>query len=304
MAEVAVDAHPVGHLHHQDIDVLQIGDLGGLARYRARLRPGNRLVIEQIVFERSAREEVAHGLRRAVPRRRLADDPAHRGLGFGTFVPGLLRHVIPAMAGVAGDAGLADVARILVYVAHHLQHPPGDLLGVEIVGGEVAAVAMAIAAALFRGDPFGDRLHQVVEFPRVEIAQHLHILVHLAGGHSGVGKRRRRGGHDVDRIVARARGGEGVHRDPAPPPVTRLDRVPRVVPRGDQQQKEQGASRGGKKEDAQQAGAWPLRYRLHCVASGAAGTISGAEPIAVDWLEGSVIARTCSAMSGGSVMSG
>ena len=95
--------------------------------------------------------------------------------------PALAGQGVAAVAGVAGDAGLADVRLPgVVDVAHHLQHAPRDDLGVLAVGREIA-VDVAVVAALLAGHPVGHGRHRAAELADRQLGQHLHVLVGGAG---------------------------------------------------------------------------------------------------------------------------
>ena len=74
------------------------------------------------------------------------------------------------MASIASDTSLADMGRpFRIDLMRHLQHAPGDNLGIDFVGGHVLDV-VAIAAALIGRDPFRHGEHDAVELRLTQVA--------------------------------------------------------------------------------------------------------------------------------------
>ena len=95
--------------------------------------------------------------------------------------PDFFGHRVTPVAGVAGHASFADMGfPIRIDMLCHLDHAPGDDLGVQRVVGKISDV-MAIGATFFGRNPLGDRHHVPGEFAHAEVAQHFDVLVHLFG---------------------------------------------------------------------------------------------------------------------------
>mmetsp|Transcript_53735 Transcript_53735/g.126560 ORF Transcript_53735/g.126560 Transcript_53735/m.126560 type:complete len:307 (-) Transcript_53735:4949-5869(-) len=178
----AVDAQRIRHVHHQAIGPLRLLDrLAVAGRERLGARHADRFGAKQEGCERVVRQRGQPDAGRGCVLPGTVTGKAVGALGLQRLEPDLLGHRLAAVAGVAGDAGLADVALPLaVDRLRHLQHPPCHHLGVERVVGEILYV-VAMHAALLGGHPAGHGRHGAVELADAEVAQHLDVLVDLPG---------------------------------------------------------------------------------------------------------------------------
>ena len=193
MAVGAVRPERVGKVVHQREGPLGVLDRrrAGAVHARGEIMHADRLVIDQELLQRVRRQ-----------RRRLAErrDPVlhrapagHRVDHRRQLEPDARRHVLAAVAGVAGDPRRRHVVGPgLVDVAGHLDHAPRHDLGVERVAREIAVLAVAIGAALLGRDPFGHRDHQPVEIVLGEVAEHLDVIIDVARQIVAGGRRDRR----------------------------------------------------------------------------------------------------------------
>jgi serine/threonine-protein kinase len=96
------------------------------------------------------------------------------------------------------DPGRRDVigTPVLIDALGHGEHDARHLLGVDILGGEVA-LHVAVVAALLRCHPFRDGGHDPGELGHAEIAEHLHVLVDIAGLRATLGDL----GYDIRRLA-------------------------------------------------------------------------------------------------------
>ena len=122
----------------------------------------------------------AHAFGGQVLARTATDEIGAIGLGW-LFEPNLRWHRLTAVTGVARDAGFGDVVfPAAVDVLRHLDHAPRHHLGVLAVFGQVGRV-VAIGTALGGRHPAGHGNHQLGELRRAQVAQHLDVLIDLAG---------------------------------------------------------------------------------------------------------------------------
>ena len=107
--------------------------------------------------------------------------------------PGLGRDRVAAMAGIAADAGCADVVGpVAVDLARHLDHAArGLILILGLVGHVVEVMAVGTPLAFIRAghaawcNPACHGDHDPGELRLAEIAEHLDVLVDLAGARPG-----------------------------------------------------------------------------------------------------------------------
>ena len=182
MAVGAVHAERRRHVHHQPIGPLRV--LGaGLHRHDTRrrgLHPDQRIIGQirgkRIVGQRGQADRGAGLVLPGSAHRKTRR--TRRGV---VARPGIGRHGLAAVAGVAGDAGFEHMALPLgIDARRHLQHPARHDLGVDFVGGHVVGV-VAVVAPLLRRHPAGQRRHGAGELRDRKVAQHLHVLVDDAG---------------------------------------------------------------------------------------------------------------------------
>ena len=146
------------------------------------------------------------------------------------------------MTGVASDAGVADmILPVGVKVTGHLQHAPGNHLGVAVVGGHVGAMAI-VATLVGRSHPLRDREHHAGELRDIQILEDLYVLVDAARERA-VGRRGRNGRRqDVLRGLHGIQSGidHRIHSRTAKSPLQRFDRGALAAPQqndaGDQRE--------------------------------------------------------------------
>ena len=200
----AIDAERLRHVHHQ-----AVGELGLLGRVAVCRSAGHgqcfipvdpdRLGVLQIMAERIVGQRgIAHAGSRLVLAFQITQQGAGRAL-VGWRKPDLVGHRIATVTGVAGHTGRAHMRLpVGIDVLRHLQHPPGDDLGVLRVVGEIRAV-VAVGATFLGGDPLRDRHHVACKLTDAQLTKHLDVLVNVLGLRTVGARRRRRLGRCVER---------------------------------------------------------------------------------------------------------
>ena len=176
----AINAQRIGHIHHQGVGPFRLFDRIAVIRGQCR---GS--------LDRDLRVALQVGRQGIERERRVADgahasrilpcfdpgDTCRRGLRAEIRVPGSGRDRLAAMTGPTGDPGPRDMRLpVGIDIPGHPQHLPRNDLRIFLVRGQVLGV-VAIFAALLRGDPGRDGLHQACEFEGVQVGEDLNVFI-------------------------------------------------------------------------------------------------------------------------------